>query len=55
MLLIALLGTLLFPHNGAVIVTLWLVAPASSVVAFGLRPGLLPSAAHPRQGVIEEK
>jgi hypothetical protein len=44
MLLIALIGTLLFPHNGAVIVTLWLVAPACSVVAFGLRPGLLPSA-----------
>ena len=44
MLLIALLGTLLFPQNGAVIVTLWLVAPACSVVAFGLRPGLLPSA-----------
>jgi hypothetical protein len=42
MLLIALIGTLLFPHNGAVIVTLWLVAPACSVVAFGLRPGILP-------------
>lgn len=55
MLLIALIGTLLFPHHGAVIVTLWLVAPASSVVAFGLRPGLLPSTARPRQGVIEEK
>jgi hypothetical protein len=41
MLLIALLGTLMFPHNGAVIVTLWLVAPACSVVAFGLRPGIL--------------
>jgi len=38
MLLMALIGTLLLPHNGAVIVTLWLVAPASSVVAFGLRP-----------------
>jgi hypothetical protein len=54
-LLIALIGTLLFPHNGAVIVTLWLLAPACSVVAFGLRPGLLPSATRPRQGVIEEK
>jgi|688.fasta_scaffold1765503_1 hypothetical protein len=44
MLLIALIGTLLFPHNGAVVVTLWLCAPACSVAAFGLRPGLLPSA-----------
>jgi hypothetical protein len=42
MLLMALAGTLLFPQKGAVIVILWLVAPACSVVAFGLRPGLLP-------------
>jgi hypothetical protein len=49
MLLIALIGTLLFPHNGAVIVTLWLVAPACSVVAFGLRPGILPIARRHQQ------
>jgi len=55
MLLIALIGTLLFPHNGAVIVTLWLVAPASSVVAFGLRPRLLPSAARMRRTLREGK
>jgi len=55
MLLIALIGTLLFRHNGAVIVTLRLVAPACSVVAFGLRPGLLPSAARTRQAVREGK
>jgi hypothetical protein len=42
MLLITLIGTLLFPRNGVVLVTLWLVAPACSVVAFGLRPGILP-------------
>jgi hypothetical protein len=55
MILIALIGTLLFPHNGAVMVTLWLVVPACSVVAFGLRPGLLPSAARTRQAVREGK
>jgi hypothetical protein len=55
MLLLALIGTLLFPQNGAVIVTLWLVAPASSVVAFGLRPGLLPSAARMRRTLREGK
>jgi hypothetical protein len=55
MLLMALIGTLLLPHNGAVIVTLWLVAPASSVVAFGLRRRLLPSAARTRQAVREGK
>jgi len=31
--------------------TLWLVAPACSVVAFGLRPHFFPSAARTRQEV----
>jgi len=55
MLLIALIGTLMFPHNGAVIVTLWLVAPACSVVACGVRPGLLLSAARMRRALRERK
>lgn len=53
-LLIALIGTLLFPQNGAIIVTLWLVAPASSVVAFGVRPGLLPVARRRQAGHNEK-
>lgn len=55
MLLIALIGTLLFPQNGVVIVTLWLVAPAWSVVAFGLRPHFLPSPARAHKTACDGK
>jgi len=55
MLLIALIGSLLFPHNGAAIVTLWLVPPACSVIAFGLRPHFLPSPARAHKTACDGK
>ena len=50
MFLLFLAGVLLFPDEAVVVVGLWLIAPASSVLAMSVMPRRQPPAAAVRSG-----